>query len=55
MEIALAALVEAIFVVIGGPDTAIRQCPLDLDKWLVEVVAGPIQTMLVLIIDTNKI
>ena len=54
MEMALPALIEAIFVVMGDPDTAIRQCPLALDKW-VEMIAGPIQTMLGLIFDTNRL
>ena len=50
---ALAALIEAIFVVMGEPDTAIRQFPLALDKW-VEMVAGPVQTMLSLNLDTHQ-
>jgi len=54
MEVALAALIDAIFFVMGKPDTAIRQCPLALDKWI-EMVAGPIQTMLGLNLDTNKL
>ena len=54
MMMALADLIEAIFVVMGEPDTSIRQCPLAQDKW-VEVVAGPVQTSLGLIIDTNKL
>jgi hypothetical protein len=29
----LAALTEAIFVVMGEPDTTVRQCPLAMDKW----------------------
>ena len=49
-----AALIEAIFVVMGEPDTALRQCPLAMDKWL-ELVVGPILIMLGLIIDTNKL
>ena len=51
---ALAALIEAIFVIMGKTDTAIRQCPLAMDKW-VEMVAGPIQTMLGLVHDTNEL
>ena len=54
MEMALAALIEAIFVVMGKPDTAILQCLLVLDKWF-EMVARPIQTMLGLHLDTNKL
>ena len=54
MKMALAALIEAIFVVIREPDKAIQQCPLALDKW-VEMVVGPIQTMLGLNLDTNKL
>jgi hypothetical protein len=54
MMMALAALIEAIFVVMGDPDTTIRQCPLALDKW-VEMIAGPVQTCLGLILDTNPL
>jgi hypothetical protein len=54
MEMVLAALIEAIFVVMGKPDTALRQLPLAMDKWL-ELVVGPILIMLGLIIDTNKL
>ena len=53
-EMAIAALIEAIFVIMGKPDTAIRQCLLAMDKW-VDMVAGPIQTMLGLVINTNKL
>ena len=38
----------------GEPDTAIQQCPLAQDQW-VEMVAGPVQTMLGLILDTNRL
>ncbi len=48
----LAALIRAIFVIIGKPDTTARQCPLTMDKWL-ELIVAPKQRMLVLIIDTN--
>ena len=54
MMMALAALIEAIFVVMGEPDTDIRQCLLAQDKW-VEMVAGPVNTMLGLILDTNQL
>ena len=54
MMMALAALIEAIFVVMGDPDTAVRQCPLALDKW-VEMVVGPVQPSLGLILDTNRL
>ncbi len=33
-KMVLAALIEAIFVVMGEPDVAVRQCPLAMDKWL---------------------
>ncbi len=52
MNMVLAATIEAIFVVMGKPDVMIRQCPLAMDKWM-ELVIGPKQTMLGLIIDTN--
>jgi hypothetical protein len=34
MKIVLAATIKAIFVVMGEPDVAVRQCPLAMDKWL---------------------
>jgi hypothetical protein len=37
MKMVLAATIEAIFVVMGEPDVAVRQCPLAMDKWLVKI------------------
>ncbi len=54
MKMVLAAMIEAIFIVMGKPDVKVRQCPLAMDKWL-ELVIGPKQTMLGLIIDTNRL
>jgi hypothetical protein len=54
MKMVLAATIEAIFVVMGEPDVAVRQCPLAMDKWL-QLEIGPKQTMLGLIIDTNRL
>jgi hypothetical protein len=54
MEMKLAALIEAIFVIMGEPDTTVRQCPLALDKWL-ELIVAPRQRMLGLIVDTNSL
>ncbi len=54
MKMVLAATIEAIFVVMGEPDVAVRQCPLAMDKWI-ELVIGPNQTMLALIINTNRL
>jgi hypothetical protein len=54
MKMVLAATIKAIFVVIGKPDVTVRQCPLAMDKWI-ELVIGPKQTMLGLIIDTNRL
>ncbi len=54
MKMVLAAMIKAIFVVMGEPDVAARQCPLAIDKWLVLVI-GPKQTMLGLIINTNRL
>ena len=48
----LAAIIEAIFTVCGSPDIAVRQCPLSLEKWH-ELIVGPRQIVLGLIIDTN--
>ena len=33
MEKVLASLIESIFVVMGAPDTSVRQCSLAMDKW----------------------
>ncbi len=41
-------------MVMGKPDVTVRQCPLAMDKWI-ELVIGPKQTMLGLIIDTNRL
>jgi hypothetical protein len=54
MKMVLAAMIKAIFIVMGKPDVAVRQCPLVMDKWL-ELVTSPKQTMLGLIIDTNRL
>jgi hypothetical protein len=53
MEQVLAALIEAIFVLMGVPDTSVCQCSLAMDKWE-KLHIAPIQTMLELLIDTNK-
>jgi hypothetical protein len=53
MEQVLAALIKAIFVVMGIPDTSVRQCSLAMDKWE-KLQVTPIQTMLGLVIDTNR-
>ncbi len=50
----LAALIEAIFVIMGKPDTTVQQCPLAMDKWL-ELIVAPKQRMLGRIIDTNTL
>jgi hypothetical protein len=54
METVLAAAIEAIFVMMGKPNTAVKQCPLAMEKGL-ELVIGLTQTMLDLIIYTNKL
>jgi hypothetical protein len=54
MEQVLAALIEAIFAIMGNPDTTVCQCPLAMDKWL-ELVIAPKQRMLGLIIDTKNL
>ena len=33
MKMALAAVIEAIFTVLGEPELSLRQCPLAMDKW----------------------
>ena len=50
----LAALIEAISVVMGKPDTTVQQCPLAMDKWE-ELIVGPVQMMLGLVINTYKL
>lgn len=54
MKMLLAAIIEAIFTVMGEPDTSLRQCPLAMDKWQ-ELVVGPKQIMLGLVLDTQKL
>jgi hypothetical protein len=54
MEQVLAALIEAIFVIIGAPDTSVCQCSLAMDKWE-KLYVAPIHTMLGFLIDTNRI
>ncbi len=54
MKMDLASMIEAIFVVVSEPDVAVRQFPFAMDKWL-ELILGPKQTMLGLIIDTNRL
>ncbi len=54
MKMVLAATIEAIFVVMGKTDVAARQCPFAMNKWI-ELVIGPKQTMVGLIIDTNRL
>ena len=50
----LAAVIKAIFAVCSIPDIAVKQCPLSLEKWF-ELIVGPIQIVLGLVIDTNKL
>jgi hypothetical protein len=54
IDMTLAAMIEAIFVIMGDPDIAICQCPLAMDKWL-ELVIKPVQTMISLVVDTNRL
>jgi hypothetical protein len=54
MKTVLATMIEAIFVVMREPNVAVRQCSLAMDKWL-ELIIGPKQTMLGLIIITNRL
>ena len=49
----LAAIIAAIFVIMSKANTLILQCPLAMDKWIALVV-GPINMMLGIIVDTNK-
>ncbi len=54
MKMVLMAMIESIFVVMGEPEEELRQCPLAMDKWR-DLVIGPQQTVLGLIIDTNRL
>ncbi len=54
IKMVLAATIEAIFVLMGKSDVKVSQCPLAMDKWLEQVIM-PKQTMLGLIIDTNRL
>jgi hypothetical protein len=49
----LAAVIKAIFLVCGEIDLELRQCPLLLEKWM-ELLVGPRQVILGLVVDTNK-
>jgi hypothetical protein len=49
----LAAIIEAIFLVYGIQDITFCQCPLSLEKWL-KLIVGPIQIVLGLVVDTNR-
>ncbi len=49
----LAAIIEAIFTVCGHTMIEHCQCPLSIEKWE-ELVIGPVQTVLGLTIDTNR-
>lgn len=54
MKLALAAMIEAIFTVMGAPETELRQCPLAMNKWQ-ELIVSHKQTMLGLIINTRTL
>ena len=54
MKMVLASIIEAIFTVMGEPDTSLRQCPLAMDKWTALVV-GEKQLALGLILNTRKL
>ncbi len=51
----LAALIKAIFAVMGAPDTSVCQCSLAMDKWeKLHIAPTQTQTMLGLVINTNR-
>ena len=54
MQMALAAIIEAIFTVMGEPDVKLRQCHLAMDKWANLIVAEH-QLALGLILNTRKL
>ncbi len=49
----LAAINEAIFLVCGTPNIAVRQCPLSLEKWY-DLIVGPRQIISGLVVNTNS-
>ena len=51
---ALAATLEAIFTVMGHPNTRLHQCPVAMDKWQ-DLVVAPWQTMLGLRLNTRHL
>jgi hypothetical protein len=53
MKLVLATLIEAIFVIMGAPDTSVCQCSLAMGEWE-KLHIAPIQTMLGLVINTNR-
>ncbi len=53
LEQVLAALIKAIFVVMGAPNTSFCQCSLAMDKWK-KLNISPRQTMLGLLINTIR-
>ena len=54
IKMVLAAIIEAIFTVMGQPNEDLRQCPLAMDKWETLVV-GEQQIALGLILHTRKL
>jgi hypothetical protein len=48
IEMVLAAMIKAIFVIMGEPNVAVRQCSLAMDKWL-ELVIGFIRIVAIYI------
>ena len=54
MKMTLAAVIEAIFVVLGSPEVEKRQCPLAMDKWL-DLVVGESQIALGLTLNSRKL
>ena len=54
MKMVLAAVIEAIFVILGPPAIEKRQCPLAMDK-LTALIIGEAQTALGLKLDTRKL
>ena len=53
MKMALAAAIKAVFVIMGKPNTWLRQCPLAMDRWMLLIVAE-YQLVLGLIINTRN-
>ena len=54
MEMASTVALEAMFTVMGRPNSKLRQCPVAIDTWL-ELTVAPHQTILGLALHTRRL